>query len=282
LRLLVDRARLAASETRAVPYRVDLRGGGRDAVLARLVELGALDVDLSHDGAILALIPDNILPEQISRTLGAVDISVSPAVGRDAESVWILSPRPVDAGRLRIVPAHISAEVGALALIDAPAFGTGLHPTTGLCLEALDQALQTDSPDSVLDVGTGSGVIALGALWLGVPRAMGIDIDDAALRVAANNARINGLLERLQLTRGGPAALSGTWPLVFANILAAPLIEMAPLLVRRVGHRGVLVLSGIACSVEHDVSEAYRDLGMRLVEVRRRAGWVAFVLRASW
>ena len=208
--------------------------------------------------------------------------SVSPAVGRDAGSVWVLKPRPIRIGRLRIVPAHAEAEPGALRLVDAAAFGTGLHPTTTLCLEALDEAVQTAAPDAVLDVGTGSGVLALAALRLGVPRALGIDIDDEALRVAAENARINAVEGRLQLTRGGPEAVTGSWPLVLANVLAAPLIEMAPVLVRRVGHLGQLVLSGIPSSVEQDVDEAYRRLGMRRVCVKSKAGWVALVLQASW
>ena len=157
----------------------------------------------------------------------------------------MLSPRPIRIGRLRIVPADIEAEPGALRLIDAAAFGTGLHPTTALCLEALEEAVQIAPPDGVLDVGTGSGVLALGALMMGVPRAHGIDIEDEALRVAAENARINALDQRLQLTRGGPEVVTGTWPLVLANVLPGPLIEMAPALVRRVGHHGQLVLSGI-------------------------------------
>jgi ribosomal protein L11 methyltransferase len=76
--------------------------------------------------------------------------------------------------------------------------------------------------------------------------------------------------------------VTGTWPLVLANVLAAPLVEMAPALVRRVGHHGQLVLSGIPASVEGDVDRAYRQLGMRRVGVRTRAGWVALLLHASW
>jgi ribosomal protein L11 methyltransferase len=138
------------------------------------------------------------------------------------------------------------------------------------------------TPEAVLDVGTGSGVLALAALLMGVPRAMAIDIDDEALRAAAENARLNGLDERLQLAHGGPDTVAGTWPLVLANVLAAPLIEMAPALVRRVGHRGQLVLSGIASSVEEDVDRAYGRLGMRRVSAASRAGWVALVLQPSW
>ena len=87
---------------------------------------------------------------------------------------------------------------------------------------------------------------------------------------------------RLQLTRGGPDAVAGAWPLVLANVLAAPLIEMAPALVRRIGHQGLLVLSGIPASVEREVAEAYRRLGMHYLRTESRSGWVAVIMRASW
>ncbi len=266
-----------------MPYRVDLCDGVGDA-LDRLVELGALDAEESHDGGIAALMPDGVAPEQIAGALGVDvgEISVSSATGRDAGSVWVLAPHPISIGRLRIVPAHAAAEPGALRLVDAAAFGTGLHPTTALSLEALEEVVRIAPPDSVLDVGTGSGVLALGALMLGVPRAVGIDTDEEALRVASENARINALDRRLQLARGGPEAVTGTWPLVLANVLPAPLIEMAPALVRRVGHQGQLVLSGIPASIERDVAQAYRHLGMRRMRVASRTGWVALVLQASW
>jgi ribosomal protein L11 methyltransferase len=265
----------------AVPYRINL-SAVRDEALDRLVELGALDVECSHEHGIAALMPDSVAPEQVAHALGVEEISISTALGRDDDSVWVLSPRPVRVGRLRIVPAHSDAEPGALRLVDSRAFGTGLHPTTALCLEAIDDMLGVAMPDAVLDIGTGSGVLALGALMMGVPHALGIDIDDEALRAAAENARLNGLAERLQLARGGPETVTGTWPLVLANVLTAPLIEMAPALVRRVGHQGQLVLSGIPCAVEPDVHHAYRHLGMRTAGVKSRAGWVALVLQASW
>jgi len=226
--------------------------------------------------------PDGVTPEQVAIMLGTDRISISPAVGRDDGSVWVLSPRPIGIGRLRIAPDSFPAARNTVRLIDAPAFGTGLHPTTALCLETLDEIVQFHPPDAVLDVGTGSGVLALGALILGVPRAVAIDTDAGALRVAAENARLNGVDERLELLRGGPETIAGTWPLVVANILAAPLIEMTPTLVRRVGHRGTLVLSGIPSSVEPDVHQAYKRLGMRRLDVRSRAGWIALLMQASW
>jgi ribosomal protein L11 methyltransferase len=151
-----------------------------------------------------------------------------------------------------------------------------------LCLEALQDLVAAAPPDRVLDVGTGSGVLALAALLLGVPRALGIDTDADALRAAGANARLNGVDGRLALALAAPDAVDGAWPLVLANVLAAPLIEMAPQLGRRVGHHGRIVLSGIPESVEPDVSQAYRRLGMHRVSVSSRGGWVAIVLQASW
>jgi ribosomal protein L11 methyltransferase len=281
-----------------MPYRIDLRDiGPREAAdaLDRLVELGALDIE-SIDGGIAAIMPDSILGVNVAGALGVDDtrVRVTPARGRDNDSVWVLNPRPVRAGRLRIVPAEwppqtgagagaaaeAEAEAGALRMIDSPAFGTGLHPTTALCLEALDDELTAWDPDSVLDVGTGSGVLALAALRWGAPRAVAIDIDGEAVRAAAENARLNGLSSRLHLVHGGPEALSASWPLVLANVLAAPLMEMAPMLAWRVRRGGRLVLSGIRSSLASDVEQAYRHVGMRQVLTHARDGWSALILNA--
>ncbi len=247
---------------------MDLRNAAPGAA-DRLIDLGALDVE-SRGGAVAAVMPDRVTPAELTAALGLGDMTVSPAVGRDSQSVWVLTPRPLTVGGR------------VLRLADAAAFGTGLHPTTALCLDAVHDACDGAPPDRVLDVGTGSGVLALAALMLGVPRALGIDVDDAALRAARDNARLNGLDERLELSRGGPESIAGTWPLVLANVLAAPLIEMAPVLVRRVGRRGRLVLSGIPAGVTEDVSRAYARLGMQRARVMPREGWVAIVLQATW
>jgi ribosomal protein L11 methyltransferase len=176
----------------------------------------------------------------------------------------------------------MDAVAGDIRLLDARAFGTGQHPTTRLCLEALADLVQPSPPDAVLDVGTGSGVLALAALALGVPRATAIDLDTQALETAAANARLNGLADRLTLAHAGVEAVDGTWPLVLANVLAAPLIDMAPALARRLGHHGRVVLSGIPASVEAEVEHAYRWSGLHRVSAATRDGWVALVMRATW
>lgn len=262
-----------------MPYRIDLRQAPADA-LDRLVELGALDVDVI-DGGIAAIMPDSVRVGGIERALGCTVVPAR-ARGRDDESVWVVRPRPVQIGRLRIVPADGPLDAGALRIVDGPAFGTGLHPTTALCLEALDRELAAWRPEGVLDVGTGSGVLALAALASGVPRAVALDIDGDAVRTAAENARLNGLSARLGLVRGGPEALSGSWPLVLANVLAAPLIAMAPTLARRVGRNGPLVLSGIRASLAPDVEHACLRVGLRLVCAETRDDWTALTFHASW
>lgn len=264
-----------------MPYRVEIADAGREA-LDRLVDLGALDADALPGGRVAALMPDSVPPDRVATALGVDDLSVSPAVGRDAGSVWILAPRSVRVGRIRIAPACDTPDPGVVQLIDAAAFGTGLHPTTALCLQALQDAVESLRPDAVLDVGTGSGVLALAALALGVPRALGLDIDDEALATAAENARINGAGERLRLVRGGPETATGAWPLILANVLTAALIEMAPALAKRLGHRGQLVLSGIRSSLEEDVARAYVRLGLRRLGATSRDGWVALLMEAPW
>jgi ribosomal protein L11 methyltransferase len=251
-----------------VPYRIDIACPPPDA-LDQLVALGALDVEPVHDG-LAAILPDGVTPAAAAAALGVARVEVSPAVGRDDGSVWMLNPPVV---RIGSVP---------LRLAESEAFGTGHHPTTALCLDILAEAVTLAVPDRVLDVGTGSGVLALTALLLGVPRAVGLDVDAGALRIAAGNARLNNLADRLELVAGGPGAVKGAWPIVVANVLAAPLIEMAPVLVRRVGTRGRLILSGIPLSVESEVGQAYQRLGMRLIRSEARAGWVVLVLQATW
>jgi ribosomal protein L11 methyltransferase len=248
-----------------VPYRIDISYPPDDA-LERLVALGALDIEPVNEG-IAAIIPDDVTPDHLARALGVSNVTVSPAVGRDDGSVWLVSPRAAPNG---------------LRLTDSAVFGTGHHPTTALCLEALQETFTIAVPETILDVGTGSGVLALAALKMGVRRAVGLDIDPDALKIAAENAQLNNLSNRLQLVLGGPDAVEGVWPVVVANVLTAPLIEMAPVLVRRVRHSGRVILSGIARSLESEVAQAYERLGMRHLRSATRAGWTALMLHASW
>jgi ribosomal protein L11 methyltransferase len=263
-----------------VPYRIDIACPPADA-LDRLVHLGALDIEPARDG-LAAILPDSLTPDDAARALGVPEVAVSRAVGRDEGSVWLLRPRPVRLGSVWIAPAEAAAPPHALRLTDSTAFGSGYHPTTALCVEAIEDVLTIAAPDRILDVGTGSGVLALAALRLGVSQAVGLDTDAHALKIAAENARLNNVSHRLQLIHGGPNVVEGVWPLIVANVLAAPLIDMAPLLIRRVGHAGTVILSGISRSLESEVRQTYQRLGMRHVRSEARAEWMVLITQASW
>lgn len=266
-----------------MPYRVDVDGPDPDAVL-RLLELGALDVDADAQGHVAVVMPDAVSPDDVARAVGGAAVRVSSAIGRDADSVWQLRPRVLRVGRVRLVPASSDEppQPGDIRLVDTAAFGTGQHPTTTLCLDVLDELIDVVPVASMLDVGTGSGVLALAALAHGVAHVTAFDVDADAVRATFANARLNDVAARLRVVHGGPDVVDGRWPLVVANILAAPLIELAPLLASRVAHAGRLVLSGMPVAVQEDVARAYRRVGMHVLDVRTRAGWCALVCGASW
>jgi ribosomal protein L11 methyltransferase len=116
----------------------------------------------------------------------------------------------------------------------------------------------------------------------GLTAVTALDIDAGAIAAARRNAAANGVDEAITFVQGDIGAVDGVWPLIVANVLAAPLMDMAPTLVRRVAHRGRLVLSGIGLSMAPDVERIYRRLGMRHVRTDERGGWAAIVLDASW
>lgn len=268
-----------------MPTRIDLDLDiDSDDVMLRLIELGALDIDTSPSGGIAAILPEELPAETVARMLGVPPdaVRVSAATGYDDDSVWILKPRPVRAGRFRIVPAGRDAEPGAIRLAGGTAFGTGLHPTTALCLEVLSDELEAGAPPTLLDIGTGTGVLALAALASGVQRVVAIDLDAHAVAAAAANAALNDVRDRLQLIQSSVDALAGQWPFVVANIVAAPLIDLAPAIVRLMARSGTLVLSGIRLSLADEVKDAYRHLGMHPLSERMREGWAALTLRTSW
>jgi len=164
------------------------------------------------------------------------------------------------------------------------AFGTGLHETTRLVAAILADRAAELRGARLLDVGCGSGILALVALLLGAEAVRAIDVDPDATAVTRENAERNGLADRVRADSAPVSAISERYVAVVANIEARTLVELAPTLAPRVAPDGLLVLSGIlapdiAPGQLDDVREAYRALTVE--EVRRDGEWVAVVLRSN-
>jgi ribosomal protein L11 methyltransferase len=156
--------------------------------------------------------------------------------------------------RLWVGPSWREPPRGRIAVRVDPglAFGTGTHPTTKLVLDFLDRTIQ--GGERVLDYGCGSGILALAASKLGAARVDGVDVDPQAVETANANARANGVDLRATLPEALPAAI---YDIVVSNILAQPLIVLAPLLAARTARPGRIALAGILESQAGDVSSAY-------------------------
>lgn len=180
-----------------------------------------------------------------------------------------------------IVPTWHEAPAQAQRIIRLDpglAFGTGSHPTTGLCLAWIAGGLPTqDGPPRlgrVMDYGCGSGILAIGAALHGAESVDAVDIDEAALQATGANALANGVL----VTVGEPGLASGPYDTVLANILATPLKLLAPLLCALVAPGGHLVLAGILERQVEELQRAYAPYG-RLQALQARDGWVLMSAR---
>jgi ribosomal protein L11 methyltransferase len=240
------------------------------------------------DGAVVeALYVDEPDAGYLSRIAGR-DVTVEPMPDRD----WIrLSQQglpPVRAGRFFVYGAHDAGQVphGVIPIkIEAGlAFGTGHHETTALCLEAMSDLARERTFRNVLDLGTGTGLLAIGAVKLWKRRVMASDIDPVAVQVARDNAIANdagpwiaaavadGLASPI-LSRAAP------YDLLIANILAGPLTRLAPEIIKSLAPGAVLLLSGLLTNQEKLVTSFYREL--RFVGARRSGPWSALVLEKS-
>ena len=200
---------------------------------------------------------------------------------RDWEREWMDDFTPLRMGqRLWIVPSwHEPPEADAVNLILDPglAFGTGTHPTTALCLEWLDELAVAGhlTEQTILDVGCGSGILAIAALKLGASHADATDIDPQALQASRENAERNGIAESgLNLYYPEQLSDSGDYPIVTANILAGPLVELAPMIAGHVAPGGRIALSGVLANQADEVYEAYAAQGIAMDEPVIREGWV--------
>jgi ribosomal protein L11 methyltransferase len=279
---------------------VDVAAGEADEAAGQLFELGADGVE-ERDETTLAVggVPGRttLVASFATRTLAEeaaarVDGAWSPRFSELVGDAWR------DEWKKYFVPFRLTQRVTirppwepytptdpaelVLELEPGRAFGTGLHPTTALVARALEahsgEVLARERrPASMLDVGTGSGILALVALVLGAAKARAIDVDPDAVALTRENAERNGLGDRIEVDASPLQEIRGSFEIVVANIEASVLIAMADLLARRVAKDGILMLSGILQERADEVRRAFASLELEASPTQGE--WAALVFR---
>ncbi len=195
-------------------------------------------------------------------------------LGDDWETAWQKNWHAMPVGKhLCVRPSFcepLSGDYIDIVLDPGMAFGTGQHPTTKLCLEAIERVCHEAAPESMLDMGAGSGLLAIAAGKLGAKGIVAIDNDPISVEASRVNAGINGVTLESLLNDTPP---DRTFDLVVANILAGPLIEMAPKLAKCVGSH--LILSGLLREQVDAVSQAYISEGMKIIRTDALEEWAS-------
>jgi ribosomal protein L11 methyltransferase len=176
-----------------------------------------------------------------------------------------------------------AADEVVVALDPGMAFGTGLHPTTRLCLAGLEAWADDDllAGARLLDLGCGSGILGIAAVLLGASEVTALDTDPIAVEATVANATLNGLADRLHARRGTLPTGEPAYDLVVANLIASLLVELAPALADSVARGGRLLASGIFVDREGEVVSALSAAGFELVNRSVEGDWVALDLRRA-
>jgi ribosomal protein L11 methyltransferase len=211
---------------------------------------------------------------------------LSQAESCDWSAAWKEFFNPIACGeRFEIVPPWLAeqADDGLTTIIIEPrmAFGTGHHPTTALCLEAMADLVREgrlQPGQRFLDLGTGSGILGVGLVKLGL-EGIGVDIDPQAVACAACNLEINRADHAMTLAVGGLECLepSARFDCIAANILSKPLADMAERLVAHLAESGRLILSGVLIEQAPEVREAYQGAGLGEPRQIQQGEWCALV-----
>ena len=254
-----------------------------ELLAADLFAMGSLGVELQEPG--MQLMPGTPpLSEGMGRAIGHFDefglaqdaarmIGVAPPVEVE-EKDWSIAWRALHKGR-QVGPRSWAGPPWEAVKIDpGMAFGTGSHPTTALCLERCDELLAERPGADVLDVGFGSGIIALLAARLGAGRVVGTENDPITIEIAMRGAELNGIPRDRVEFRFVEPEVPGQFDIVVANILLNTLVELAPQISRKVRSGGRVVLSGLLADQADAAQRAYVAQGLQPVLRRQREEWM--------
>jgi len=262
--------------------------------LAETAEPGSVEIDPARLVTVKTYLPDDGQAEEKVRRAeeGLWHLSqlrrVEPLrVARLAEQDWAEAWKSFFfveriGDRLVVKPSWRSHEPCpddvVLELDPGMAFGTGLHPTTRMCARACERYVRKGM--QVLDVGTGSGILALAAAKLGAAKVVALDVDPVAVAAARKNVALNGLADRVEVRQGSVDQVEPSgFDLVLANIIARVIVDLAPGLYNALSPQGVLAASGIIAEREEWVRGALLGVGLEIEETLAEGDWRTLVGR---
>ena len=216
---------------------------------------------------------------------GRLELEMKDVDEEDWSNAWKKYYHPVQVGEHLVVCPSWEAydrqpDDVVLTLNPGMAFGTGTHDTTRLCMELLEKYITPQ--DTVLDVGCGSGILAITAALLGANKIIGCDIDEVAVKVAGENAALNGVQDRIAFHQGDlTSQVEGSFQIICANIVADVIIRLSEDAGRYLAKDGIFITSGIIDTREQDVLNALGQNGFQVIERRTSGGWVALACKAK-
>ncbi|MBO5670204.1 MAG: 50S ribosomal protein L11 methyltransferase [Clostridia bacterium] len=253
-----------------------------EELLAKDKTVGAVHIYLEPQTNVTEWVQD--LKLRLDDNGVACEISHSTVAEEDWNESWKQYYKPTHVGEhFVIVPCWEEYEAQPddviIKMDPGMAFGTGTHESTQLCLSLLEKNVVPGC--RMMDIGTGSGILAIGALLLGAKDACAYDIDPVAVKMSGINAELNGVQDRLQVREGGlDDSFGGGFEVITANIVADVIIAILPSVKTKLAENGTLIVSGIIDSREQDVVDAVSANGMHIAERRTKNNWVSFALKA--
>ena len=263
----------------------------REAIINRLAEMGSTGFQ-EKEGKILAYFLEKVdiagICDELSRFRDVLRSSgLDPAFSfeysllpeKDWNENWKETFSPIDIGKnLTIIPSWLKKDTNRIPVIIDPGmvFGTGYHETSQACLVLIEKISELNRKETCLDIGTGSGILAIGAAKVGFKQVAAVDIDPMAIDAAARNVEENNL-SNVVIREGDIFAVNGSFDLIVANLLSGILVDIAPEIASRLNPEGKAILSGMLTGQEDEVIKACEKTGLSLSETVISGKWVTLV-----
>jgi len=278
-----------------VPYyefTIHMPDADREALIQKLSELGTLGV-IEQRTDMIAYFPHTADMDSITSELNVIQ-ALFDSSGRehisfkhvlvpdqDWNATWQKSFTAIDIGeRFTVLPPWEQPKDGKINLIVDPAmaFGTGHHGTTRSCLLLMERLAPRTTQERFLDIGTGTGILAIAAAKLGFKQILGVDTDPLAVDAAIKNCVVNQT-EQVKIQAGSVADVPGTYDFIAANLISLVLVKLAPDIAAHLAPSGIAVLSGMLTGQDEEVTAAMQMAGLELMEKRVDGKWVTTAVK---